>query len=193
MVTTEDWIVWSEHFGFTEYSANRQLSIEVAMAACRHLRDSAGMSRDPDLANADHYWLARLFGFMAQAPHGLSRGIDHTIGPGVTSNAVGDLLAALGWGVGATPVILMTVAWDGVKASGLLDRAMEAREAAYEAMGWPVEHIPPASDHSMAQTAWAVAGYGHAGIYDMPFARDARPWFRINEVPGTIALPAPPH
>lgn len=188
MVTTEEWITWSEHFGFTEYSANRQLSIEVAMACCRHLRDSAGMSRDPGLANADHYWLARLFGFMAQTPHALSRDIR----PGATSDAVGDMLAAFGWGAGAAPVILMTVAWDGVKASGLLDRVMEAREAVYDAMGWPVEHIPPASDHSLEQTLWAVAGYGHAGIFDMPFARDARPWFRINEVTGTITLPPPP-
>lgn len=191
MASTEDWILWSERFAFSQYSANRQLSIEVAMGCCRHYRDARGMSTDPSLANADHYWLARLFGFLSQTPHGLSRYVNE--GRGTTSVAIGDMLAILGWSVGSVPVIAMTVAWDAAKASGALDRVMAARDDVYRRLGWPVVPAPPASRPGPEQTAWAVAGYGHAGLFDLPFARDARPWFRMEELTEMIVVPPPPN
>lgn len=192
MATTEQWITWSEGFAFSNYSANRQLSIEVAMASCRHYRDSRGMSTDPGLACADHYWLGRLFGFLFQMPHGASRLVNG--GHGTTSVAIGDLLATFGFAVGAGPVMTITLMWDLAKSSGALDAVTEAQHDVYRRLGWPVVASPPASDPSPEQTAWAIAGYGHAGLYDLPFARDARPWFRMEELPAgeTVTIPPPP-
>lgn len=188
--STEQWIIWSEGFAFRQYSANRQLSIEVAMACCRYYRDSRGMSRDQNLADADHYWLGRLFGFMAQSGHQLSRHVDG--GRGTTSVAIGDVLALLGWSVGAAPMILQTVAWDAVKRSGALDRVMEERDRIYRQLGWHFVKSSPASASGGHQVRWAIAGYGHAGLFDMPFARGARLGFRLAELPPGEMLTIPP-
>lgn len=182
MASTEQWIEWSRRIAAPYWRTNHQMFIEVAMASCRHYRDSRGMSRDQGLACAEHYWYARWMCFIASGGAGDLAGT-----PGeVLSPTLGTVLGRIGSGVGFVgaggATMAMALMWEILKrllfALGLENMLPGGRE--------------PASRPSGAQLMWAGRGWLDGTTLDLPYAQEMRWRYVINDIPGTIRLPPPP-
>ncbi len=182
MASTEQWIEWSRRVAAPYWRTNHQMFIEVAMAACRHYRDSRGMSRDPGLAAAEHYWYARWMCYVAAGGVGDLAG---TPGAG-RSPPRGTILGRIGSGVGfvgaAGATTAMALMW-------------EIHKRILFAMGrqnWLPGGDAPASPPSGEQLRWAIRGWADGATLDLPYAQEMRWRFMINDIPDTIRLPGPP-
>jgi hypothetical protein len=182
MATTEQWIEWSRRFAQPYWRQNHQMFLEVAMAACRHYRDSRGMSRDQALACAEHYWYARWMCFAVAGGAGDLAGT-----PGeVFSPTLGTVMGRIGSGIGfvgmAAVTTILAALWDVVK------RILFALGAERMIPGGR----EPASRPSGAQLEWACRGWMDGATLDLPYADQMRWRFMIMDIPGTLRVPPPP-
>ena len=182
MASTEQWIEWSRRIAVPPWRTTHQMFSEVAMAACRHYRDSRGMSRDQALACAEHYWYARWMCYVAAGGVG-----DLAATPGeALSPTLGTVLGRLGSGAGylgaAGITTVMALMWE------ILKRILFALGR----QNWLPGGDAPASPPSGAQLAWATRGWRDGATLDLPYAQEMRWRFMINDIPGTIAVPPPP-
>ncbi len=185
MPTTERWIEWSKNFARPYKHRNYQLYLEVAQAACRFYRDSRGLSTVPELANADHYWLARYFVFLS-AGAGRDAATAHLpnygpIGP-TREEALRSMPAQIGgFFTGAVTayalVPILTIAWD-------VWKRIDSRP--------PPIGDPPPSAPSVDQMMWAFRGCDIGFIKDANHS-DQMVWgFAMNRFNTAITVPAPP-
>jgi hypothetical protein len=204
MPTTERWIKWSKDFAKPYKQINYQLYLEVAQGACRFQRDSRGLSTVPELANADHYWLARYLVFLSAGAGGDATdavvpdpalilaltpgvvGIGDTTGafiPNLPSGAAEFQRYMGGFITGAVAayaiVPIMTIAWD-------VWKRVDPRPT-------PIGD-PPASAPSADQMMWALRGCNIGFVKDAEHI-DQMIWgFAVNRfIQGNnLIYPAPP-
>jgi hypothetical protein len=182
MPTTQEWIDWSSTYARQYYNRDRQMYLEVAMALCGHYRINQGMSDDQNLANADHYWLARFFVFLSSGSVGRTAAT-----PGeALSPMLGQLLgyggAAVGSLTGGVLVTPIVIAYDVVK-QGLI--AMGQRGLIPGGEG-------RVSDPSPQQVEWGLRGIQDGIVFDTEAFHQMRFGSALAEMPGMLSAPPPP-
>jgi len=180
MASTEDWIEWSRAVARPYWHTNHQMFLEVAQAACRHYRDH-GMSTVPELANADHYWLARWLCFAGSGATG-----DIVATPiSALSDSLADLVgrgaAYTGHTAAGVSVMALAGMWD------LLKRALIAC-----GRGHMIPGGGQASQPSIEQLQWTLRGWADGSRLDAPYAEDMRWHYVLADLPGILTLPPPP-
>lgn len=181
MPTTERWIEWSKNFARPYKQTNYQLYLEVAQAACRFSRDSRGLSTVPELANADHYWLARYFVFLSS---GAGRDMVQPTDSATTEQrqnaaAIQDVTSFFTGAVTAYALVpIITIAWD-------VWKRVDPRS--------PPMGDPPPSAPSTEQIIWSFRGCDAGFLKDANHA-DQMVWgFAMNRfLSHSIVIPPPP-
>lgn len=181
MPSTENWIQWSIGVAQPYRHINYQLYLEVAQAACRYSRDSRGLSTVPELANADHYWLARYFVFLSAGAgrDAVQPSANATAEQRLNVAATQDFISLFPSAItGYAIVPILSVAWD-------VWKRIDPRD--------PPTGSPPASAPSAAQISWALEGCRHGFERDRLHA-DQMIWgFAMNRfLVGRITIPPPP-
>jgi hypothetical protein len=181
MATTQEWIDWSRNVARPYWHTNHQLFLEVAMAACRHYRDSGGLSADQELANAEHYWFMRWMCFACGGAGGdIAATPSEVLSPTVAQIA-GRISAHLAMAASGIAISVFAVAWHSIKA---LCFAVGVED-------WIPGGDGPASRPTVEQLEWAMRGYQDALLLDAPYMEQMRWGSVLADIPGMIVLPPP--
>ncbi|MEC5384978.1 hypothetical protein VVD49_04545 [Uliginosibacterium sp. H3] len=181
MASTEEWVEWARTAALPYWSTDHQMFLEVAMACCRHYRDSGDMSTVPELANAEHYWFMRWWCFASAGAGGdIAATPVEVLSPSV-AQVVGRVASYLSAAVVGMTTMQLANVWNEIKrvlfAIGL-ERLLPGGDA-------------PASRPSVTQLLWALKGYVDSLSLDAPYADQMRWQFVITELPDGFAVPPP--
>jgi hypothetical protein len=188
MPNTATWVRWAKDAARPYYNSNRQLYLEYGGGILRHLRtpepDGAGLGTIPELANADHYFFARMFCVIV-ASHG--QGVT-ALGPGLYSPSLAQITGRIGRGAGMALssglMALYVSAWDIFKRAAF---AMGASDRV------PGDENGRPSAPTRIQMEWGLRGIEDAIEFDYERMDDVVPWgFALDRFNVSIRIPHVP-